>query len=125
MRISDWSSDVCSSDLARWRVHQRRADCAGSTRRLASRQIEDPPRKLFPRHCLDETQGTLPGRQRQESPQQGCEEKAISTERASSKAMPTSKAVRAGLINGSRAGRTEALRVGKEWWSRGRCGGSA
>src|SRR3546814_6827428 len=57
-----------------------RSDCAGSTRRLASRQIEDPPRKLFPRHCLDERQGTLPGRQRQESPQQGCEEKAIRSE---------------------------------------------
>src|SRR3546814_1422080 len=26
MRISDWSSDVCSSDLARWLVHRTRRD---------------------------------------------------------------------------------------------------
>src|SRR3546814_2586002 len=27
MRISDWSSDVCSSDLARWRRHAIRREC--------------------------------------------------------------------------------------------------
>src|SRR3546814_13416121 len=39
MRISDWSSDVCSSDLA-------------GARRLGARLVEVPPgKKAWPYHC--------------------------------------------------------------------------
>src|SRR3546814_6477210 len=45
MRISDWSSDVCSSDLSRAR---RRRQPAGRARGLMSRQREKPVAELTP-----------------------------------------------------------------------------
>src|SRR3546814_3477717 len=60
MRISDWSSDVCSSDLALARREQRRQEAAEIGRRQRTqRQIVDEPRDPEP----DQEQHQQPDRQ--------------------------------------------------------------
>src|SRR3546814_8599316 len=60
MRISDWSSDVCSSDLARRiihkveRDHRQEAGKEDHLRRVPARPIVEPLPVSAGHHCLDE-----------------------------------------------------------------------
>src|SRR3546814_17025786 len=46
MRISDWSSDVCSSDLPNWQVYQRAAQRADMFGRIELVRLPSPGRIL-------------------------------------------------------------------------------
>src|SRR3546814_3310478 len=55
MRISDWSSDVCSSDLLAGQPHDRAEDRPDPARR--ARRRDDPPAALDPQAIEAESEG--------------------------------------------------------------------
>src|SRR3546814_14235781 len=110
MRISDWSSDVCSSDLeALWRSRR----CPRGTPRISRRQARLSRRgpRLAPRHALPELSRAFP-----------------------LPAVPRRIDVAVELLFAvvppglgpplGRAARSEERRVGQEWVSAGRSRGS-
>src|SRR3546814_1209969 len=65
MRISDWSSDVCSSDLAvdaqRAGIRSAQATQEAGFRRLAATRFTDDPQRLAPLHGKGDTVHRLHG----------------------------------------------------------------
>src|SRR3546814_5949265 len=69
MRISDWSSDVCSSDLASHRSARAQGKARGPGQRLqpvarAARHLRDPGDRVSRRRCGRDKQAARPDHRR-------------------------------------------------------------
>src|SRR3546814_8478806 len=70
MRISDWSSDVCSSDLSRWRGSSMGAGCVASRQGRKGDAKKEAGRQE--RGCKKGAAGTPPALSRLPRPRSPC-----------------------------------------------------
>src|SRR3546814_13512769 len=122
MRISDWSSDVCSSDLARYL-----AERAGRGDQRGERGAEDARRQPFDSAICgrlaerQQRRGNAPRRNRDE-PDGRAKAQCERRERRGGSGAPGATGIRRAAFGGPSS---DERRVGKEWGSTGRTRGSA